>query len=667
MPINSIKIRNFKSLKKIDINLNNNYDIHCFLGRNGSGKSNLLDALNYFYDNLNKHSILEDVIDNSNPYIQRMEITLVYELSELMIKNPNQYIKDSLDYLGRYMNDKNQIFIKLVQYRDVSIRWYPNDKKLLKIIHRLFPIYLIDTRFIDLQDWNIIWEIMSDLSQTTLKLNDKDLEKELDNSFENIYGDKYVKSLKIIEKIFNQENIKINKYDYTNRFKNSLITRFGSDQFLPNGNKLEYYSDGLNSFKYLKLLLYLVPNLAGTGWKNPMLIIDEPEIGLHPQYIDSLVKAISNNSSKGINILISTHSPNLVSELIKQDIRAAMFRASMVQGYTKIEKMNEIVEEINKPILTINESNCYFSKAVVFVEGTSEMQLLSHKLIKTIFPSISKVNFYPYNSNNTKLRFINPEIIKFNIPYIILVDMDKIIKFTYLKDSKEGYFKVNSDELVNPLSNINLYKKEQLLYYSKKDYKKHFTYNLRQYITKMLTSSKFKLVYDLYYIQDYYFEKILKFIKHYCAQYNVFPVSTTVEGLIVTQQSLPKIISWIKEENKCDLNVLNNLLDRDKTILGKEDVGYRTTIIRLICNGKLDTLETLKQINKDRLSKENKEKIIKLRSSIGSKTDGWIISFMNYYINKYINVLEDDLLKKDTFKKDFPELFFIMQKIESMV
>lgn len=668
MPIHSIRINNFKSLKNVFINLSNsNYDMHCLLGKNGSGKSNLLDAIKYFYDNLSKYSILEDVIDNSNPYIQRMEITLVYELSELMIKNTNQYIKDSLKYLKPYINDKNQISIRLVQYKDLSIKWYPNDQKLLKIIHRLFPIYLIDTRFIDLQDWNIIWQIVSDLSQTTLKLKDTELETELDNAFEKIYGDKYLKSLKIIKEVFKQEDIKINQYDYTNRFKNSLISRFGSNQFIQSGNKLEYYSDGLNSFKYLKLLLHLVPALADTGWKNPMLIIDEPEIGLHPQYIYDLVIALRDSSRKEINIIMSTHSPNLVSELIKQDIKSAIFRVSLTKGYTQIEKMNEIVEDVDKPILTINETNCYFSNAVIFVEGTSEMQLLTHKTIKSIFPAIEKVHIYSCNSNNTKLRFINPEIIKFNIPYIILVDMDKILTFNYLKDCCKGSFTVNGDALVNPLSNNNLYKKEQLLYYSEKGYKKFYTYNLRQYIKKILVTCKFNLVENLYYIKDDYFENLIKLIKYYCGQYNIFPVRTTMEGLIVTTESLPKIIKWIVDEDICDLSILNNLLNRDKSLLGVEDIKYRTTIIRLICNGKLDTLKNLEKVKIDIMPKEIKNDIFKLRGRIGDKANGWIIRFMNYYFNNYISMLDDNLLKKDTFKNDFPELFEVIQKIESMV
>ena len=53
MPIKSISIVNFKSIRKIKLNFENNkYDLHCILGKNGVGKSNILDSIKYFYDNL---------------------------------------------------------------------------------------------------------------------------------------------------------------------------------------------------------------------------------------------------------------------------------------------------------------------------------------------------------------------------------------------------------------------------------------------------------------------------------------------------------------------------------------------------------------------------------------------------------------------------------------
>ena len=47
LPISRIKIKNCTSLKDIEINLKNS---NCLLGENGTGKSNLLKTIYYYYN-----------------------------------------------------------------------------------------------------------------------------------------------------------------------------------------------------------------------------------------------------------------------------------------------------------------------------------------------------------------------------------------------------------------------------------------------------------------------------------------------------------------------------------------------------------------------------------------------------------------------------------------
>lgn len=50
MGIKQINIRNFKSLQNVTIDFDKEkYDIQCIIGKNGTGKSNILDAISYFY------------------------------------------------------------------------------------------------------------------------------------------------------------------------------------------------------------------------------------------------------------------------------------------------------------------------------------------------------------------------------------------------------------------------------------------------------------------------------------------------------------------------------------------------------------------------------------------------------------------------------------------
>ncbi|MBN4056543.1 MAG: hypothetical protein COA82_07005 [Alkaliphilus sp.] len=92
MPIDKVRIRNYKSLTRIDIDVNNSkYNLQCFLGKNGSGKTHILNALKYFFDILADSSKIGSAIDSQNPYIQKMEIEIIFNFSELEKKADNDY------------------------------------------------------------------------------------------------------------------------------------------------------------------------------------------------------------------------------------------------------------------------------------------------------------------------------------------------------------------------------------------------------------------------------------------------------------------------------------------------------------------------------------------------------------------------------------------------
>ena len=97
MGITRIYIRNYKSIKKVSIDLERNrYDLQCFIGINGSGKSNLLDAIEYFYEMLIDEKNKQRIIDTNNIYLQSAEIELEYDFSQLAIKNSNPYYDEQL-------------------------------------------------------------------------------------------------------------------------------------------------------------------------------------------------------------------------------------------------------------------------------------------------------------------------------------------------------------------------------------------------------------------------------------------------------------------------------------------------------------------------------------------------------------------------------------------
>ncbi|WP_449355186.1 AAA family ATPase [Virgibacillus natechei] len=79
MPITQVEIKNCKSIKDLRIHFN---EINCLLGENGTGKTNILKSIKYFYDNLVEKNMNDSLVDKDNPYIQSFEITFYYNLPQ---------------------------------------------------------------------------------------------------------------------------------------------------------------------------------------------------------------------------------------------------------------------------------------------------------------------------------------------------------------------------------------------------------------------------------------------------------------------------------------------------------------------------------------------------------------------------------------------------------
>ena len=93
MPLTRLIIKNYKSIKDCDISLS---DLNVLIGENGTGKTNLLDAISYFYRNLTETNPSNMVFDENNHYSNELRITLVYDLSEF-VKISKSNSEDTLD------------------------------------------------------------------------------------------------------------------------------------------------------------------------------------------------------------------------------------------------------------------------------------------------------------------------------------------------------------------------------------------------------------------------------------------------------------------------------------------------------------------------------------------------------------------------------------------
>jgi AAA15 family ATPase/GTPase len=83
MPLTRLIIKNYKSIKNCDISLEK---LNVLIGENGSGKTTILDAINYFYKNLTYSAASDNVFDENNRYSNELKIRFFAVCQNFKIK-----------------------------------------------------------------------------------------------------------------------------------------------------------------------------------------------------------------------------------------------------------------------------------------------------------------------------------------------------------------------------------------------------------------------------------------------------------------------------------------------------------------------------------------------------------------------------------------------------
>ena len=131
---------------------------------------------------------------------------------------------------------------------------------------------------------------------------------------------------------------------------------------------------GLGSNNLLFIACELLLLAEEDGCK--LLLIEEPEAHLHAQRQLRTMKYLQDQAkNKGIQIVITTHSPNLTSAINLNNIIMIQNRRAfpMAEGNTKLAKSDYRFLE---RFLDVTKANLFFARGVVIVEGDAENILL---------------------------------------------------------------------------------------------------------------------------------------------------------------------------------------------------------------------------------------------------------------------------------------------------
>jgi predicted ATPase len=327
MPIERINIKNFKSIRDSgNIKINS---INVLIGPNGVGKSNFISffkLLNSIYKQRLKNFVAENGYDNRILYFGRkkskfLEGNIVFKPIKGNVNNRYDfkltpqiqgngfYFEKDLGGYNLYSNGFNEVW----DY--IQLGGEGNEESQLRNNSSTRAIFLKEY----FEDFNVFHfhdtSSSSPLKQASKTRDYNYLKEDGSNlpSFLYRIQETHPKHFKLIEYAIKSVAPFFERFDLRPDAINPDVILLnwvekGSDDYFNAHN----FSDGTLRFIALSTLL-LQPELPKT------IIIDEPELGLHPFAIQKLGALIKSASLKS-QIIISTQSVNLVDQFSIEDI-----------------------------------------------------------------------------------------------------------------------------------------------------------------------------------------------------------------------------------------------------------------------------------------------------------------------------------------------------------
>jgi predicted ATP-dependent endonuclease of OLD family len=732
MSIKSIRIINLLSFD--DVLINEFSDITCIIGKNNVGKSNFLKVIKYFYLALEEERVLPPQLNSNYSNFGKISITFdttrirnivtskknnssflkhIYNtlFKDTPIKSPFSSSKDSIDVESEYT-------LELQVNSDNSVCWSTYDRNIRNILAFLYPFFEIETRHINLHDWNKLWSLIARLKTFSFdKINTDDIVNFIngkistDNSYK-IYID-------TISNITNTEN-----YSYQDKILNYVKIGLSGHQFTNNEQVLSKQSDGTNSHKYIASFLELLVSLTRREYISPIVFIDEPEVGLHPKRNEELIfdyfelinsyKKLKSEKEPGKyktplpKVILSTHSPNILKDTIR------LFQKQQSVVHFSKSKTGNTVSTLLKTqyddnrflnIFSDNESRLFFSNFILFVEGETEIELFQNLDLIRAFPILRKIDICHHKSVSHK--YLKSSFSKSPTPTLTIYDADVLIQAN-IGNSKFS--------LSNNLINLKLINNKYLKsYFNSIQHKnKKFLHKFLQLDESTFSTTPNKMDFSNIKLDvaiQTLNEKILN-NENYYLNY------TTIEGVLINEKSLPLLKKWIKHEvlslhdssrndkhlqylikkfknnqtpiykiadsllgtstsnkvhNKKTTLEINNIKNTYvneifNTVKGRINNDLEEAMYyRLFFNGKTNTLlsRTMESYTKNISSsfkkdfKDFRQNTMKPLSHLGDKTSGWVSKFLSYSLKELNN--------NTNFNKEFSSTFKELHDIISLV
>ena len=391
MKIKNLHIKEFKGLRDISINFEKNdepLDLVVLAGSNGSGKTRILESiLDYFNIVL---VVPEEAQNKIELFFESMEEKCIDKLGHGLsfmycLKFGSKEKKISVGSVGaKYLDIKKELnILPKIIYAPAEMNFKKMDMASTTLIQ--------EYNFINIVNTNLVKDIPSYIATKIISAIFKNKNEKV--------GDVQKKVFDEINEIFEILDIDVKIEDISQDGRNiPIFTNSAGDKF-----DINELSSGEKQL-FLRTLAIKMLNP-----ENSIILIDEPELSLHPKWQQRIVD-VYRKIGKNNQIIIATHSPHILGSVKKENI---MLLDKDDEGKIVVRTGDELYDSYGQPTDRV-------LKDIMGLETTRNPKVF--KLLEEAGELVDK-NEYESEEFKTKYKKLR-EILGNKDEDLLLMDMD---------------------------------------------------------------------------------------------------------------------------------------------------------------------------------------------------------------------------------------------------
>lgn len=300
MKVKRLKFKNHKVLGDLDISFqsdsNNTLDTIVFIGENGTGKTTILREIYNLMD-------FENMQNSGNKIFLELEENEKAILKKYPLEKNNNIIMEE-DILYDCIDIKKEVY----DFEDIE-----KDKYKSKVIYLPTEVNFNSLKSVD-RTFRYKYKFRNEINENLIS----DLPSAIANKiYVEMIMNEDLPARESKEKVCKEVNSVFESMDLDIEFV-GLSKDENTVPIFRNIEGKEFDINGLSSGE--KQLFLRALSLKFLNVNNSIILIDEPEISLHPRWQRKIVN-VYENIGKNNQIIIATHSPHIIGNVKKEQLR----------------------------------------------------------------------------------------------------------------------------------------------------------------------------------------------------------------------------------------------------------------------------------------------------------------------------------------------------------